>query len=248
MLRILRPRWSIGTIVPLLFVFLSTFASLFGQLGLVRDTLRNMKGTEAMERIASWAAFMVLPQLILSVGSLAHAIGCCRFLPTIAEFPALLVNPVLTPFTFGVYKKQGHVALSPSLSLVNVATRMVASLLYFFFVQNVYRGKFIAILSCLLCLLAGQLFALPLLWAVHSKKRNRKLPLQVFVRLNVNVFLSPGVNLSCIRAKMQCKHQVERAVLIVGDSGRFVIDKEGEVVPEEPEGSEEEQDDEAKDI
>ena len=189
MLRILRPRWSIGTIVPLLFVFLSTFASLFGQLGLVRDTLRNMKGTEAMERIASWAAFMVFPQLILSVGSLAHAIGCCRFLPTIAEFPALLVNPVLTPFTFGVYKKQGHVALSPSLSLVNVATRMVASLLYFFFVQNVYRGKFIAILSCLLCLLAGQLFALPLLWAVHSKKRNRKLPLQVFVCMPLTMFM-----------------------------------------------------------
>ena len=41
---------------------------------------------------------------------------------------------------------------------------------------------------------------------------------------------------------------MERAVLIVGDSGRFVINKEGEVVSEEPEGSEEEQDDEAKDI
>ena len=38
---------------------------------------------------------------------------------------------------------------------------------------------------------------------------------------------------------------MERAVLIVGDPGRFVVNKEGEVVPEEPEGSEEEQDEEA---
>ena len=38
---------------------------------------------------------------------------------------------------------------------------------------------------------------------------------------------------------------MERAVLIVGDPGRFVVNKEGEVVPEEPEGSEEEQVEEA---
>ena len=38
---------------------------------------------------------------------------------------------------------------------------------------------------------------------------------------------------------------MERAVLIVGDPGRFVVNKEGEVVPEEPEGSKEKQVEEA---
>lgn len=123
--------WSKATIGPLSFCFVSVCLTLAVKMVLLRDMVPGSTGRATAERAAVWATFLLLPQLLLSILALGLATGWRRLLPTIAQFPALLTTPLLTPLTFGPHTKPGYVALSPKLTLVNagLTVAMAAAML-----------------------------------------------------------------------------------------------------------------------
>ena len=78
---------------------------------------------ENMARMAIiWAIFFILPQAILALVSIHSAIGfnSAFILKSTLQYLLLVLNPVFSVFTFGIFKSAGKVAFSPSLTLVNV--------------------------------------------------------------------------------------------------------------------------------
>ena len=106
--RVVRPGWSRGTAMGLVLCWTAAGCTIGGKMVFLRTLVSGTSGEETMKRVALWAAYCLLPNLLLSLMALLHGLDLCAFLSTILQHPALIITPALTSFTFGRYVEEGQ--------------------------------------------------------------------------------------------------------------------------------------------
>ena len=87
---------------------------------------------EDMGRMAIiWAIFFILPQAILALVSINSATGfnSTFLMKSTLQYLLLMLSPIFSVYVFGIHKSVGKIAFSPPLTLVNVLSISVQSIL-----------------------------------------------------------------------------------------------------------------------
>ena len=128
--RVVRPGWSRGTAMGLVLCWTAAGCTIGGKMVFLRTLVSGTSGEETMKRVALWAAYCLLPNLLLSLMALLHGLDLCAFLSTILQHPALIITPALTSFTFGRYVEEGQVALCPGFSSLSATITIFMGIMF----------------------------------------------------------------------------------------------------------------------
>ena len=164
--RIVEEGWSKSTLKQLFSCFLAVFLTLVGKMYFLMFMMIETTGWSTAELVGVWAAFLLLPQFLISILALSTAVGCCRLLPTIAQYPALVANPMLTSVTFGRHNKYGYIAFSPMFTIANSIITVVMAVALFVVTGDFYALSDIRLLGSVGVLVGGSFCAIDLALAV----------------------------------------------------------------------------------
>lgn len=151
----------------------------------------DSSGWATAERAAVWAAFIILPQLLLCNFALRRAAGCKRILPIIGQFPAILGTPIVATLAFGPHTKEGFVVFSPKYTLLNAGITVVMGAALVPVANYFYSASYGDMVKAVAFIVFFQFFALTLA-LTHQFPNSKAVK---FLRLKLDVAVLDAVSM-----------------------------------------------------